>query len=223
MFLPGADLVDAADMITTTVKTFDQNVLSPTDYFNNYLGSKCGITGISLDPVGLFSILVGASNGLGTSRGCYRKGGIGCIQPKNNPDPAPDVPRSPAKDPWEGETPPTTDIPAYCDNTPRFLRPRGGKSKCKPIPDIEAQGYTYEDKSASGQYQPGTWSIQSPDKWTKGLLNDVAILRLNPEYGMMTVEYAYLDMVDTIKKLKLRDMVMFSPPPPSFSSTFSRY
>lgn len=207
MFLPGADLIDAADMIVTTVQTFDQNVLSPLDYFNRYLGSKCGINGISLDPYGLFAILVGASNGLGTSRGCFRKNLAACAQPHDNPAPAPDVPRSPAKDPWDGETPPTNDIPTYCDNSPRLLRGRGGKSKCQPIPDVQASGYTYEDKSTSGQYQPGTWSIQCPDKWTKGALNDVAIIKLNPEYGMMTVEYAYLNMIDTIKKLKLRDMV----------------
>lgn len=209
MFFPGADLYDAADQIVSTIKTFDQNALTPLDYFNRYLGGKCGISGITLDPIGLFTILAGASNSVGTSRGCYRKNVAACAAPKENPAPAPDVQRSPAKDPWDGETPPTTDIPNYCDNTPGLLRGRApaGKTKCQAIPDVEANGYTYEDKSASGQYQPGTWSIQAPDKWTKGALNDVAIIHLNPSYGMMTVEYAYLSTIDTVKKLKLRDMV----------------
>lgn len=207
MFLPGADLIDAVDTIISTVKTFDQNVLSPTDYFNQYLGSKCGINGITTDPYGLFGMLAGASNGLGTSRGCFRKNIVACAQPKDNPAPAPDAPRSPAKDPWDGETPPTNDVPSYCVNTARLLRGRASGSKCQPIPDVEASGYTYEDKSTSGQYGPGTWAIQSPDKWVKTNLNDVAIIKLTPESGTMTVEYAYLTSADTVKTLKLRDMV----------------
>lgn len=182
------------------------------DYFNNFLGSKCGIQGISADPISLFGILAGASNGLGTSKGCKRKNPAACAQPKDNPDPSPDVPRSPEKDPWEGDGAPSTDVPVYCDNTAsaRFvLEKRKGKSKCAKIPSIEGNGYTYQDKAASnpGQYMPNTFSLQCPDKWTKGAMNDAAIFRLQPEYNRITVEYAYLDTIDTVKKLKLRDMI----------------
>lgn len=213
MFLPGADILDAVDDIISTVKTFDQNVLSPLDYFNNFLGNKCGIQGITLDPIGLFGIIAAGSSSLGTSKGCKRKNPLACATPKDNDKPAPDTPRSPEKDPWEGETPPTNDIPGYCDNSAsssaRDILLGKRKPKCAPIPSIEGNGYKYEDKAATNPqlYSPNTWSVQCPDKWSKGMMNDAAVLHLQPEHGMLTVEYAYLDTIDTIKTLKLRDMI----------------
>lgn len=213
MFLPGSDMYDVVDDIISSVKTFDQNVLTPEDYFENWLGKQCGIQGMSLDPLSLFTILLGASSDLGTSKGCKRKNPAACATPKDNPDPAPDVPRSPAKDPWDGKGEPTTDVPAYCDNTAfdardSLLGKRKGP-KCSKIPSIEGNGYVYQDKAIShpGQYMPNTWSLLVPDKWTKGAMNDAVIMKMQPEFNMITVEYAFLDAIDTLKKLKLRDMV----------------
>lgn len=100
MFMPGADFLDAMDMAVSVAKTFNENVLGPLDYFNNFLNSQCGMSGMSVgaDPMSLFLMLIGASDSLGTSSGCSRKLKASCTKPKPNPAAPKDLPRSDLKD-----------------------------------------------------------------------------------------------------------------------------
>lgn len=208
MFLPGADLLDAAELAITVAKTADENALGPLDYFNNWMNSQCGMTGIGLDPVSVFAMLVGASDSLGTSRGCSRKNPAACVKPKPKSDPAKDIPRPAPKDPWEGETPPKSDAPVACANTRLGLLRTPG-TKCKTAPDVEGEGYTYKDLGDVGFYEPGTWSIKCPSKLDSSKLDDIAVLHIDKDNGVLTVDFAKLDAdgPDSIGKLKLRDMI----------------
>lgn len=210
-FLPGADFIDAMDMAVSAAKTFNENVLGPVDYFDNWLNSKCGISGMAVptDPMGLFLMLIGASDSLGTSKGCSRKNPASCTKPKPNTDAPKDLPRSDPADPWEGETPPKTDVPGTCSKTLFFGRQLQSRAGCKTEPDVEAEGYSYGDKNQeyAGMYPTGTWSIRGPDKSDASQWADIAILRVEKDAGKITVDYAENDADDTLKKLKLRDMV----------------
>lgn len=103
MFPPGAEFLDAADLIVSAAKTFDQNALGPYDMLNTWLNQQHGISGIGIDPISLFSILLGASDQIGVSQGCSRRSVTSCVTPKPHPKPAQDIPRASGKDPWDGE------------------------------------------------------------------------------------------------------------------------
>ncbi|CAN8099201.1 unnamed protein product [Discula destructiva] len=207
MFLPGADLLDAMQLAITAAKTVDENALGPTDYFDNWLNNQCGMTGLVLDPISMFALLVGASDGLGTSKGCSRKKPANCVKPKAHPDPAKDVPRPSAKDPWDGETPPKSDVPPACANTRLGLLQ--ARTKCKSVPDIEAEGYTYKDLTGMPLFERGTWAIKCPSKTDNTQLSNIACLHIDKDNNVLSVDYANLATTgpDSIGKLKLRDMM----------------
>lgn len=90
---------------------------------------------------------IGGSDSLGIIKGCRRWNLATCLKPKPMPALTPDMPRAPENDPWDGEDVPTSAIPVACNLTRSVLEPRG--KKYKPIPDIEANGYTLENKAAT--------------------------------------------------------------------------
>lgn len=211
MFMPGTDFLDAMDMAVSVAKTFNENVLGPLDYFNNFLNSQCGMSGMSVgaNPMSLFLMLIGASDSLGTSAGCSRKLKASCTKPKPNPAAPKDLPRSDPKDPWEGETPPETDVPGTCSRALFGRQLLQSRAACKTEPDVEAEGYSYTNKNQEhdGMYPSDIWSIQGLDRFDATLWTVIAVLRVEKDAGRISIEYAENAADDTLKKLKLRDMV----------------
>lgn len=153
------------NMAVTVAKSFDENALGLVDYFETWFNNRCEMSGIGLDPVAIFGLLLDVSDSFGISKGCLRKDPAWCLKPKPHLEAPKVIPSRVPKDLWDGETPPTNDVPAACVNT-RFGVVR---TKCKTALDIEGAGYTYEDVSGTlddieRPRLADLWSIKCPSK-----------------------------------------------------------
>lgn len=82
--IPGGEVLTVAGRAVQGAKTFAENGLGATDFFNNWVGSACGLPNWNLD---LWTALLGASNSLGTSVGYPREDKSGCKRQEPNPEP----------------------------------------------------------------------------------------------------------------------------------------
>lgn len=64
-----------------------------------------------------------------------------------------------------------------------------------------------KNQEHDGMYPSDTWSIQGPDRFDATLRTDIAVLRVENDAGRISIEYAENAADDTLKTLKLRDMV----------------
>ncbi|KAI8259046.1 hypothetical protein K4K58_002896 [Colletotrichum sp. SAR11_239] len=113
--VPGAGQAAASARAATKAavegaKSFAENSLNPTDFFDGWVKKSCGIDKIELDYDSTFNSLVNAPDSVGTSTGCKRKKKGDCKTLDSKPDPKTtkkdDAPKTTKK-----EEPPTTKDP----------------------------------------------------------------------------------------------------------------
>ena len=80
-FVPeGGAAVKGAKMLIENAKTFAENGLGAGDFFQKWIGSACGVPDWKFDPGPVFSVLLGAPDSLGASKGCKLKNPAGCTK-----------------------------------------------------------------------------------------------------------------------------------------------
>lgn len=85
-FIPGGEVLTVAGRAVQGAKTFAENGLEAADFFDNWVGSACGLPDWNFD---LWTALLGGPDSLGTSVGCLRKNKSKC----KRQDPVPEPPR----------------------------------------------------------------------------------------------------------------------------------
>jgi hypothetical protein len=85
-FIPGGEVLTVAGRAVQGAKTFAENGLEAADFFDNWVGSACGLPEWNFD---LWTALLGGPDSLGTSVGCLRKNKSKC----KRQDPVPEPPR----------------------------------------------------------------------------------------------------------------------------------
>lgn len=85
-FIPGGEVLTVAGRAVEGAKTFAENGLEAADFFDNWVGSACGLPDWNFD---LWTALLGGPDSLGTSVGCLRKNKSKC----KRQDPVPEPPR----------------------------------------------------------------------------------------------------------------------------------
>ncbi|EFQ31009.1 hypothetical protein CGRA01v4_08551 [Colletotrichum graminicola] len=90
--VPGAGQAATAARLATKAavegaKSFAENSMNPTDFFDGWIKKGCGIDKIELDYDGTFNSLVNAPDSVGTSTGCKRKKKGDCKKLDRKPDP----------------------------------------------------------------------------------------------------------------------------------------
>jgi len=74
-FIPGGEVLTVAGRAVEGAKTFAENGLEAADFFDNWVGSACGLPDWNFD---LWTALLGGPDSLGTSVGCLRKNKSKC-------------------------------------------------------------------------------------------------------------------------------------------------
>ncbi|KAK2018109.1 hypothetical protein LZ32DRAFT_682309 [Colletotrichum eremochloae] len=90
-FVPGGQAAAAARLATKAAvegaKSFAENALNPSDFFDGWVKKGCGLEKIDLDYEGTFNSLINAPDSVGTSTGCKRKKKGDCKKLDRKPDP----------------------------------------------------------------------------------------------------------------------------------------
>ncbi|KAI8184821.1 hypothetical protein K4K51_012229 [Colletotrichum sp. SAR 10_75] len=110
--VPGAGQAAASARAATKAavegaKSFAENSLNPTDFFDGWVKKSCGIDKIELDYDSTFNSLVNAPDSIGTSTGCKRKKKGDCKTLDSKPDPK-TTKKDDAPKTTKREEPPTT-------------------------------------------------------------------------------------------------------------------
>ncbi|TIC95567.1 hypothetical protein CH35J_007896 [Colletotrichum higginsianum] len=90
--VPGAGQAAASARAATKAavegaKSFAENSMNPTDFFDGWVKKSCGMDKIELDYDNTFDSLVNAPDSVGTSKGCKRKNKGDCRTLDAKPDP----------------------------------------------------------------------------------------------------------------------------------------
>ncbi|TQN72735.1 hypothetical protein CSHISOI_02734, partial [Colletotrichum shisoi] len=90
--VPGAGQAAASARAATKAavegaKSFAENSMDPTDFFDGWVKKSCGLDKIELDYDNAFDSLVNAPDSVGTSKGCKRKNKSDCRTLDAKPDP----------------------------------------------------------------------------------------------------------------------------------------
>lgn len=111
--VPGAGQAAASARAATKAavegaKSFAENSMNPTDFFDGWVKKSCGMDKIELDYDDTFDSLVNAPDSVGTSKGCKRKNKGDCKKLDAKPDPPTTTKKDDAQETTKKEEAPET-------------------------------------------------------------------------------------------------------------------
>ncbi|KAK0648415.1 hypothetical protein B0T16DRAFT_491216 [Cercophora newfieldiana] len=98
-----------AARVVQGAKTFVENGVEAASFFGNWVGPACNIPEFHFDIGSVFTNIISSSDGLGASKGCFKKNKADCTKPK--PVPAKPDPNPPTNAPNPNPTKPNAKKP----------------------------------------------------------------------------------------------------------------